>query len=305
MQADRLVAILLLLQARGRLTAPALAKELGVSVKTARRDLEALVASGFPVHPQAGRGGGWVLHGGARTDLSGLDASEARALFRVAGPGTSLDPAARLALQTLVHAIPVAAAEGDVTPSRAVLDPARWGRTEPEVDRDVDSPVEASSTAAPLVDIHSDRPEPAKLSSARRPKGRASLVRQRLAAPFLRLRAMVRTRSRSGSTSSDVPVPLESEAELVAHLREEAQAILRVQAAALEPLLAPFPGRLMMLGPDAGDTTAVVLSAGTLEMIAEHLAGRVADVEVVAPEEVRANLARIGAVLVDRYGDAV
>jgi len=60
-----------------------------------------------------------------------------------------------------------------------------------------------------------------------------------------------------------------------------------------------------MLGPDAGDTTAVVLSAGTLEMIAEHLAGRVADVEVVAPEEVRANLARIGAVLVDRYGDAV
>ena len=42
MRADRLVATLLILQARDRVSAGQLASELEVSVKTARRDLEAL-----------------------------------------------------------------------------------------------------------------------------------------------------------------------------------------------------------------------------------------------------------------------
>jgi len=53
------------------------------------RDLEALAMAGVPVYSQAGRGGGWSLVGGARTDLSGLNAAEARALFLVAGPGAA------------------------------------------------------------------------------------------------------------------------------------------------------------------------------------------------------------------------
>ena len=72
MRADRLVATLLLMQSRGRVPAAELAEELEVSVATARRDLEALSAAGIPVYPQPGRGGGWSLLGGARTDLSGL-----------------------------------------------------------------------------------------------------------------------------------------------------------------------------------------------------------------------------------------
>jgi predicted DNA-binding transcriptional regulator YafY len=71
-RADRLVATLLLMQARGRVTAAELAEELEVSVATARRDFEALSAAGIPVYPQPGRGGGWSLLGGARTDLGGL-----------------------------------------------------------------------------------------------------------------------------------------------------------------------------------------------------------------------------------------
>lgn len=74
--ADRLVAALLLFQARGRVTAAELADELETSVATARRDLAALSAAGIPVYPQPGRGGGWSLVGGARTDLSGLNAAE-------------------------------------------------------------------------------------------------------------------------------------------------------------------------------------------------------------------------------------
>ena len=90
MRADRLVATLLLLQARGRVTAAEVAKELEVSLRTARRDLEALSVAGIPVYSQTGRGGGWSLVGGARTDLSGLTAAEARALFLVAGPSAAV-----------------------------------------------------------------------------------------------------------------------------------------------------------------------------------------------------------------------
>ena len=52
MRADRLIAALLLMQARGRVTAAELATELEVSVATARRDLEALSAAGIPVYPR-------------------------------------------------------------------------------------------------------------------------------------------------------------------------------------------------------------------------------------------------------------
>ena len=54
MSADRLVATLLVLQARGRVTAAELADELEISVKTARRDLEALAIAGIPVYSQPG-----------------------------------------------------------------------------------------------------------------------------------------------------------------------------------------------------------------------------------------------------------
>lgn len=106
MRADRLVAVLLLMQSRGRVTAGLLAAELEVSTATARRDLEALSATGVPVYPQPGRGGGWSLVGGARTDLTGLTASEARALFLLVGPAAALSPQAKAALSKLVRALP-------------------------------------------------------------------------------------------------------------------------------------------------------------------------------------------------------
>ena len=56
MRADRLVATLLFLQSRGRVTASEVADELEVSIRTARRDLEALSIAGIPVYSQAGPG---------------------------------------------------------------------------------------------------------------------------------------------------------------------------------------------------------------------------------------------------------
>ena len=48
------VSVLLLLQARGKLTAGQLASELEVSVRTIYRDIESLSAAGVPVYGDAG-----------------------------------------------------------------------------------------------------------------------------------------------------------------------------------------------------------------------------------------------------------
>src|SRR4051812_29240842 len=106
MRADRLVAILLMLQARGQVTAGEVAAELEISERTARRDLDALGMAGLPVYSQQGRNGGWRLAGGGRTDLSGLTAQEAQALFLVAGPSSSATPEVRAALRKLTRALP-------------------------------------------------------------------------------------------------------------------------------------------------------------------------------------------------------
>ena len=106
MRADRLISLLMFLQRRGRVTAAEVAAELEISERTARRDLEALAMSGVPVYSQHGRGGGWQLVGGATTNLSGLSADEARALFLAIGPTASNTPELMGALRKLGSAIP-------------------------------------------------------------------------------------------------------------------------------------------------------------------------------------------------------
>lgn len=131
MRADRLVAALLVLQSKGRVTAAQLAEELEVSERTARRDLEGLAMAGIPVYSQPGRHGGWELVGGARTDLSGLTADEARALFLIAGPAAAT-PEVRTALRKLVRALPATFRQHAEAAAGAVMrDAASWDHAEP------------------------------------------------------------------------------------------------------------------------------------------------------------------------------
>src|SRR5579859_761855 len=90
-RADRLLSLVLLLQSRGRLTGRALAAELGVSVRTVYRDLEALAAAGVPVITGSGPGGGFRLMDGYRFPLRGLRPDEAEALLILGVPGALRD----------------------------------------------------------------------------------------------------------------------------------------------------------------------------------------------------------------------
>ncbi|MFF1510095.1 helix-turn-helix transcriptional regulator [Streptomyces sp. NPDC058326] len=91
MSAGRLLSVLLLLQSRGRVSAGTIADELNVSVRTAYRDLARLQAAGVPVYAEPGPGGGYQLVDGYRTRLTGMNEGEARALFFAGLPGPAAD----------------------------------------------------------------------------------------------------------------------------------------------------------------------------------------------------------------------
>jgi predicted DNA-binding transcriptional regulator YafY len=133
MLASRLLSLLMLLQSRGRMSAPALARQLEVSVRTVYRDIDSLSAAGVPVDGDAGRNGGYQLRDGWRTQLTGLTSGEARALFLAGLPGPAkalgMGEAAASAHLKLMAALP-----GDWQADAARvgscfhLDPVDWFR---------------------------------------------------------------------------------------------------------------------------------------------------------------------------------
>ncbi len=131
MRADRLLSLALLLQARGAATARALADELGVSVRTVYRDLEALSAAGVPVVTEAGPGGGCRLMDGYRFPLRGLRPDEAEALLILGVPAVLRELGLAGALTAAHRQIRVTA--GLTAGALVHLDMPRWFGGQEEV----------------------------------------------------------------------------------------------------------------------------------------------------------------------------
>ena len=131
MRASRLLSILILLQMRGRLSAEALAEEFEVSVRTIYRDVDQLSAAGVPIYAERGRAGGFQLHDGYRTKLTGFTAQEADALL-LSGVGAAaqdlgLGPdLAAAQLKLLASLPPESGASAERVSARFHLDPINW-----------------------------------------------------------------------------------------------------------------------------------------------------------------------------------
>jgi predicted DNA-binding transcriptional regulator YafY len=310
-RADRIVAALLVLQARGRVTAAELAKELEVSERTARRDLEALAMSGVPVYSLPGRGGGWELVGGARTDLSGLTADEARALFLIAGPA-AVTKEVRAALRKLVRALPATFREGAEAAAGAVVrDPAGWDHAEPP------PPVHLEALQRAVI-------EGVQVELGYR--GRDGRVSQRTVHPlglvvkndvwYLvadtaagqrtfrvgRVRSAVLTeRPALRPAGFDLGEAWRSIVTTVDARRAPLIVRLRCDAALVDVLHWMFGTRVASGPPDRAGRAEVELRAHSELMVARQLAGFGDAIEVVSPDDVRDHLADIGRGLLRRH----
>jgi predicted DNA-binding transcriptional regulator YafY len=314
-RADRLVAILLMLQRRGQVTAADVAAELEVSERTARRDLEALGVAGIPVYSQQGRNGGWRLAGGGRTDLSGLNAAEARALFLVAGPSSTATPEVRAALRKLVRALPEALRDqAEAATSAVVVDPAGWDDHHrqrpppPHLDALQRAVVEGEQVTLGYVardGTASTRPiHPLGLAS----KGAAWYL---VAGTDSGLRTF-RVDRVSGVEPTGQPVKrpegfdLAEAWRLIADEVDERRAPVRATATAdpdVVGLLRMMLGTRVRIGPGAGEERRVTveLRGHTVESLAGEIAGLGGCVEVLEPPALRERLAEIGTQLTGLY----
>jgi len=137
MKADRLLSMLMLLQAHGSLTGRTLAERLEVSIRTIHRDMDALSAAGVPVYATRGSRGAWHLEDGWRTKVPGLAPDELQALMMAqprAFGRTGLAASAERALTKLVASLPPGLRAQAVTAQeRLFVDTTGWRGVEEDL----------------------------------------------------------------------------------------------------------------------------------------------------------------------------
>ncbi len=278
--------------------------------------MEALASAGLPIYAQPGRGGGWSLLGGARTDLSGLTAAEARALFLLAGPGASVAPEARAALRKLVRALPEAfRAEAQAAAAAVMLDATRWGGTAPLSQPHLDALQQAVIERRQLRLDYVDR----RRHESTRTVHPLGVVRKGSAWYLVagtdggqrtfqvaRIRSVVILDERADRPEGfDLAQTWASTVAAVEQSRRHVRALVRVPAQAVGPLRERWGTDLTVVSETEDRHILIDLAAAMPEMIAEQLAGWGAQVEVISPDVVREHLGRIGAELTERYGRTV
>ncbi|MFG3252000.1 helix-turn-helix transcriptional regulator [Streptomyces sp. NPDC048172] len=333
MRAARLLSLVLLLQNRGRMTAGELAGELGVSVRTVHRDVDALSGAGIPVYGDAGHGGGYRLLDGYRTRLTGLHADEAASLSLAGLPGAAADlglgevlAAAQLKL-TAALPVPLKESAGLIR-ERFHLDAPGWYREQ-------DTPPAITALAGAVWNQRRIRvryrrwAEPQEVERALDPyglvlkagvwylvaaaeggEGRESTVRTYRVSSVLRLDV--------GEDGFERPAGFD----LAAHWREyltgydarrlRFEATVRIAPALLSALPEHLDAALVRAvgssagPPDADGWVTATVPLESVDLAVPALLSLGADVEVLAPVELRRAVADAAAAVLARYrpGDA-
>ncbi|MHB8244487.1 MAG: helix-turn-helix transcriptional regulator [Acidimicrobiales bacterium] len=315
MRADRLVAIILTLQARRQATASELAEELGVSERTIRRDLDALIYAGVPVYAQRGRGGGWALLGGHRLNVSGLTAEEAQALTLMAGPVAlgelGMEQEVRSAVRKLLAVLPEPVRKGAIEATALIHhDPSSWGGLGGTPERSPHLPALRRAIFCGLqVDLDYERPNGECSSRRAHPLG---LVQKRNAWYLLALtaagsRTFRVSRVRAVSITEEPALrpegfDLESmwSETLDAYSRSRPTIVVRFRIEpGFEESISRWLGLWIPIIPVEPDCYE---SRFPNEEVAAMDLGRLGRrVEVISPPEVRRRLADLGQDLLDRY----
>ena len=323
MRADRLLSLMLLLQARGRTTAQAIAAELEVSVRTVYRDLAALAAAGVPVLTESGPGGGCRLMEGYRFPLRGLRPDEAEALLILGVPGVLYELGLDRALDAAQRQIRVTAGGGSAL---VHLDMPRWfgGQEDVPCLRDLARALRSRRRLAVSYPSHDDAGDAG--DAGPRVVGPLGLVNK---AGVWYLVASVHDRPAGDehcrvfrvariASARVLPEPFEGPAgfELAAFWREwsaefeASRPRLPVTLRASPRALAAFgeifgrpagPALAAALPPDGDGWRVVTLSFEHERAAAHRLAGFGDQVEVLAPPSVRAGLVATARQLLRRY----
>jgi predicted DNA-binding transcriptional regulator YafY len=321
-RADRLLALVLLLQARGRATAQAIAAELEVSVRTVYRDLEALVAAGVPVLAESGPGGGCRLMEDYRFPLRGLRPDEAEALLILGVPGVVRELGLDRALEAAQRQIRVTA--GNEPGAVLVhLDMPRWfgGQEEVPCLRDLARALRSRRRLAVSYRPHDEdgdgEPRVVGPLGLVNKAGLWYLVASPASCDGVRVFRVARIAS-----ARVLPEPCERPAgfELAAFWREwsadfeASRPRLPVTLRASPRALAVFgeifgqaagPALAAALPPDEAGWRVVTLSFEHERAAAHRLAGFGDQVEVLAPPSVRAGLVATARQILRRYDAAV
>lgn len=327
MRAARLIRMALLVQSSPGLTADALARELDVSRRTVIRDAQALQEAGVPIRAERGRTGGYHLAPGHRTRLTTLHPTEAETLYLSGLPSALRDlglsdaaDTARLKLSAALLPSLRAAAESSVRRFR--LDAPAWFRepSTPELLPELARAVWSDHT----VEITYARP------------GRDDAVTRLLQPYGLVLKAGVwyvvgrvpdgawRTyrvdRVAALSPTDDEPFVRDPGFDLTAYWRANAEAFARTLLRTTATLRLTERGlvRLPAVADPAGAGEALASASGadadgrvTVELPVEseevafaQLSELGADVEVLAPEGLRARFRAHARALAALYGVA-
>ncbi|WP_194832197.1 YafY family protein [Nocardia sp. XZ_19_369] len=321
MRASRLLSIVLLLQARERMTAEQLARELEVSVRTIYRDVESLSLAGIPLYGEAGHDGGYRLVDGYRTRLTGLTADEAEALFLAGLPGPAADLGLGAVQATaqlkLKAALPDELREGvGRIQERFHLDASDW-YADPDSTTQLAAVVEATWSRRHIRMRYRRWAQPREVERVVAPyglvlkSGRWYLVAESGGIRTYRVSQILRIQLLDNAF--EPPAEFDLAASWSAYLadfdarRYRGEARIRLSERALERLphlLEPALARVARNTAEPPDRDGRIIVTMPMETI-EHTAGLLlrlgAEAEVLAPAELRDRMAEIAADLAGIY----